>query len=499
MKTRITMLCAAIVATGLWLSCQKMMERDSLEQDRFGNMEMGALFGSSPCYEGTHCTVTLPNDINGFTRTLSADTVYLISGLVRVRNGGQLVIPAGTRILGDANPMSKGFLVIEATGTIQATGSDTCPIIFTSSAAINSRQPGDWGGIAILGEADNNGASDQIIPTISGVNFTAGDVGSGVNDADNSGIFRYVQIHFAGHQPGGDSDPGALLLVAVGTGTQVHHVQITNAANDGFTLRGGKVKLEYVFNFNAQNRDFVITNGNRSEMQFVAAIRKGGTAPAANSGYGLDISSDKATVNTAMPYTHPVISNATILGPGYCSESLTNYEDAVRFFNNGSGSIYNSVFTDYERGLFLEGDDAVANTALGANELQFSYNSMYDMNTIEYDFNATGTWSSVGGCGSGITPSMTQWITGAGTAFCRETGNQIPVGSFSMHESVCEDYCTTFPTFTLGTNSLDGSNFMTWDATGFATPAYRGAFNTSGSWVDSGWMDLCPQQTAYCV
>lgn len=498
MKTRIIMLCTAIVATGLWLSCQKMMERDSLEQDKFGDMEIGALFGSSPCYGDTVCTVTLPNDINGFTRTLHQDTVYLISGLTRVRNGGQLVIPAGTRLLGDANPMNKGFLVIEATGTIQATGSPTCPIIFTSSAPINSRNPGDWGGVFILGEADNNASGSTLALTIGDDLFNAGDVGSGVNDADNSGIFRYVQIHFAGHQPNADSAPGALLLASVGTGTEIHHIQITNPLNNGLTLFGGTAKVEYVFNYEVQNRDFNISFGNRSKMQFIASIRKDAT-PTTNSGYGLDISNDDlASSNT--PLTHPVISNLTLLGPGYCGGDTNDYADAIRFFNNGSGSIYNSVLTGYPGyGLFLDDDDAVGNTALGANELQFSYNSFLTFGISEYGFTTSGSWSSVGGCGSGITPSMTQWITGAGTALCRETGNQIPVGSFSMHESVCEDYCTTFPTFTLGTNSLDGSNFMTWDATGFATPAYRGAFNTSGSWVDSGWMDLCPQQTAYCV
>lgn len=189
MKTLLIKLsCVAVMLVAL--SCQKLGEQDRFG-DKLNDIKIGALLQHcAECYEDSFCTVTLDADINNYTRTLSADTVYLISGVTRVRNNGKLEIPAGTRLLGDVNPVSKGFLVVEATGTIEATGTATCPIVFSSSEDPEERNPGDWGGVFILGEADNNGTSSQLQFVIGGTNFAAGDVGSGVNDNDNSGIFR---------------------------------------------------------------------------------------------------------------------------------------------------------------------------------------------------------------------------------------------------------------------------------------------------------------------
>ena len=39
---------------------------------------------------------------------------------------------------------------------IQAVGTAEAPIVFTSSRAPGSRQPGDWGGLLIVGQAPNN-------------------------------------------------------------------------------------------------------------------------------------------------------------------------------------------------------------------------------------------------------------------------------------------------------------------------------------------------------
>lgn len=181
---------------------------------------------------------------------------------------------------------------------------------------------------------------------------------------------------------------------------------------------------------------------------------------------------------------------------------MANYDYAVLFTNNGSGSIYNSVFTNYPIGLFLDGQDVISNTASGSNELQFSYNSFHGFASgNEYDYLPFISWAADGGCGSGITPSMTQWITGTGTAPCREADNEIPAADFAMDESVCDSYCSGFPSFVLDPlTEMEEANFD-WDSGNDFdhTPEYRGAFDFTGSWIDACWMDLCPQETAYCL
>lgn len=473
------------------ISCQKPSEQ-------FGEQ----LFQSSDRHENTVlsaiCYEVLPAVISA-NRVLDADSAYLISGVVRVTGGATLTAPAGTVFLGDHNVNSKGFLVIEPGSKLDATGTCGDPVVFTSFAAPNSRAPGDWGGLFILGKAKNNLTSEIMAVTIGGSSFTAGNTGTGTNDTDDSGILHYVQIHYAGYQPGSDTDPSALLLASVGDGTDIQNIQLTNTLNDGIRMRGGKAKIDYLFNLDVQNRDFVITHGNRSEMQFVAAVRKTSVSTAGN-GYGLDISSDGSTDILTAPYTNPTISNLTLLGPDYFGVSTTNYENAIRIYNNGAAKIYNSVLTQYSPlapGLFIDGNAAIANTASGTNPLEFAYNSFFGFAT---NFGAqpdpTFTWSTATGCDL----SMANWLgVGTGTFLCVQAGNQISVSSFAMHSSVLGNYCSSFPNYVLASNTLDDANFEDWDATGFTAVEYRGAFPPSGSWVDSCWMNLCPQQTNYCI
>ena len=108
---------------------------------------MFVLFTGSSVF-ASNWTDTLSGSITSNV-TLQSSKRYLMLGTVFVKAGATLNIPAGTQILGDKN--SKGTLVIERGGTINATGSSTSPIIFTSAQPVGSRSAGDWGGVVILG------------------------------------------------------------------------------------------------------------------------------------------------------------------------------------------------------------------------------------------------------------------------------------------------------------------------------------------------------------
>src|SRR5262245_29484967 len=66
----------------------------------------------------------------GFDRTLSADTVYVLTGLYYVESGFSLTIEAGTVIKGDDS--SAGTLVVTRGAQIFAQGTQFRPIVFTS-------------------------------------------------------------------------------------------------------------------------------------------------------------------------------------------------------------------------------------------------------------------------------------------------------------------------------------------------------------------------------
>jgi hypothetical protein len=95
-------------------------------------------------------------------RTLSADTVYQLRGIVQVQNGATLTIQPGTRITGSpisdaANRVSA--LIVMRGARLVAEGTRDRPIVFTSAATggdADPRYPGDWGGLVIVGNATTN-------------------------------------------------------------------------------------------------------------------------------------------------------------------------------------------------------------------------------------------------------------------------------------------------------------------------------------------------------
>src|SRR5690606_10206314 len=106
-----------------------------------------------------------------------------LKGYVYVTNRATLTLSPGTVIVGDT--VLKGALIVERNSRLYAEGTANNPIVFTSGRAPGSRNPGDWGGIILLGNAPTNHATT---PTIEGgVNAQYG----GSIPADNSGILKY--------------------------------------------------------------------------------------------------------------------------------------------------------------------------------------------------------------------------------------------------------------------------------------------------------------------
>ena len=135
-------------------------------------------------------------------RTLKADYVYKLRGLVYVTNGAILTIEPGTKIVGEKG--KNGGLIITRSCKIIADGTPEKPIVFTSEEA--NPQRGDWAGVVLLGNAPTNASfnGQQGIGEIEGgINNSDGlglyGLGASSNPADNSGILRYVRIEYAGY------------------------------------------------------------------------------------------------------------------------------------------------------------------------------------------------------------------------------------------------------------------------------------------------------------
>lgn len=169
------------------------------------------------------------------SRTLRRDTVYQLSGMVRVLNGATLTIEAGTRIEGT----SFSQLAITRDGRIDARGTPLEPIVMSCPGF--SGIP-CWDGLLLQGHAPVLG-DDFSSPPARGNGsagcaqyVTSAGAFGGCDPADSSGILRYLRIEGAQF---------ALHLQGVGSGTIVDFVQ-GHGGSYGFQLDGGSARLKHL-------------------------------------------------------------------------------------------------------------------------------------------------------------------------------------------------------------------------------------------------------------
>lgn len=302
-------------------------------------------------------------------KTLTKDKVWTLKGYVYVPEGVTLTIEEGTLIESDI--AEKGALIIERGGKIMAEGTAQEPIIFTSGN--DFPQPGDWGGIVILGRAKTN----QGEPTIEG---GIGRQFGGTDDDDNSGILKYVRIEYAGVAAFANSEVNALTLGGVGRGTTIEYIQTYYANDDAFEFFGGTVSPKYLVAVATADDDYDFDMGYTGTIQYAISKRDPLFVDGGDAGNGVECDNDGAG-STLTPTTKPTLLNFTLVGPT-SSQSLPNHNLAMRFRRGTNFVVRNSVFYGYMKGgLQIESDITVQSFADGPSE--FTNNIIHSVDTTK--------------------------------------------------------------------------------------------------------------------
>lgn len=189
-------------------------------------------------------------------KTLTADKVWRINGMVTVNNGATLTIEAGTTIIGQAGTgASSSYLVIDKGSKIMAEGTATNQIIFTSETSYDGAAAavGQWGSLVVIG----NAANDQVKPYEVNPSFIAGTS----NMADNSGVLKYVAILNSGITIEENKELNGLSMVGVGSGTLVDHITVAKSDDDCIELWGGTVNLSNLYITGCTDDHFDIDDG----------------------------------------------------------------------------------------------------------------------------------------------------------------------------------------------------------------------------------------------
>jgi len=336
------------------------------------------------------------------TQTVSADIttnttwsgVILLQNKIYVKNNATLTIAPGTIIRGDK--VTQGTLIITRGAKINAQGTSTQPIVFTSNESVGNRNEGDWGGIVILGLARNNQPGG--VANIEGIVPTTDTQYGGAFDNDNSGTIKYVRIEFAGIALEPNKEINGITFGSVGSATTVDYVQVSHSGDDSFEWFGGTVNCKHIIAYRGLDDDFDTDFGYRGKVQFALSIRDKDVSDAPGDSNSFECDNDAAG-STATPKTRPIFSNVTLVGPkGNGSITLPvgeKFEKAFRLRRNSAVSVLNSLVTGWEKGLSIEGAPVVAN--LNGDTMVFVNNVLTNFATPSWNTNNTNTVVNTGG------------------------------------------------------------------------------------------------------
>ena len=167
--------------------------------------------------------------------TLDASILYVLSSSYIVNAGGELVIPAGTKIQAESGGTGVYIAILKG-GKIDIQGTADNPVVISSTAALG----GDWGGLTICGDATTSAGVDAEAEV-------GGFIYGGTNDADSSGSITYLVIKGTGAQINSESQYNGVSLYAVGSGTKIENVSVINGSDDGVEFFGGTVSVSNIY------------------------------------------------------------------------------------------------------------------------------------------------------------------------------------------------------------------------------------------------------------
>jgi hypothetical protein len=341
----------------------------------------------NPQYEEYPDAATVVNVSANITSNVTWTTgkTYKLTGLIYVTNNATLTIQPGVVVKGVYSNTGTA-LIITRGAKLNAVGTATAPIVFTSAKIAGSRAPGDWGGIIMLGKAGFNVNSG--VNNIEGITATTNtEYGGGTSpiNTDSSGSMKYCRIEFPGFVFSPNNEINGLTFGAVGNGTEIDYVQVSYCNDDAFEWFGGSVNCKHLVSFRNLDDDFDTDNGYKGLVQYALGIRDPAIAdnPAISTseGFESDNNAGGTTVASPLDNTSAIFTNVTMVGPSIratLSPTVTvasGYERPLRLRRATQLKVYNSVFMDFKNSfLFVDGSTAVANANATPATLKFKNN-----------------------------------------------------------------------------------------------------------------------------
>lgn len=430
---------------------------------------------------------SIPTDGDGLiTKTfLPNDTIWKIDGVSYVEPGETLTIQAGTFLTsGDFKTYDdplygeqslRGVLVVPKTATLIAKGEANAPIVFTSPNAAGQRNPGDFGGVVILGRAQVNQNNPNLriegIPEPADTDVTYGTYNSTEFNEESSGILEYVRIEFAGFELSEANEINGLTLGGVGSGTTLSHIQVSWGRDDAFEFFGGTVNADHLVALSTDDDDFDFDFGYSGTIQYALSLKDpqstNSTSGGVSDSNGIE-SDNQGTIpyDEGDPKTRPNLLNFTFLGINNSGTAGSKLENGNHWRRASALNITRSIIAGYDIGVGFEDITTTGST--------FSDNVVHGYTTAISVI-------------SGSTPAN---YTGNSTSTAATANSYLRLGN--ILGTVNPFYSTGSP-FNIA-NLVPASTSPAANATG-TTDTYKGAFapgtTATTAWT-AGWTEFQP-------
>lgn len=302
--------------------------------------------------------ITLDASVNHFFQSslVVGEDCNTTQGCTVEVDGPTLTVEAGATVVFD-NASSR--VQINRGANIIANGTLRDPITFTSANTIPALDlvgagpsPQDWGGVMIdgFGITDQCSDDERAAGTCNAQSEGAVSFYGGNDNADSSGVLRFVKIHFAGGLPAGadlGDDLNSLSLFAVGSGTTIDYIDIYAGYDDGIELFGGAVDLKHIVVTDTQDDSIDIDAGWQGNAQYMF-IKHGSLVNASgqrvNMGNGaFESDGEKGDTTAEAPASAPYIANVTVVTTDERSVRDIDESIAIKLDDNIEAKWYNTV------------------------------------------------------------------------------------------------------------------------------------------------------------
>ena len=353
--------------------------------------------------------------------TWTSNNIYVLNQKVVVSSGVVLTIQAGTIIKGTEGSGSlASALIVAQGGKLNATGTATEPIIFTSindnievgqtaGTNLDETNSGLWGGLIVLGYAPSSFSGDVEVVQIEGIpaDDTFGLYG-GDNATDNSGVYQYISIRHGGALIGEGNEINGLTLGGVGYGTLIDNIEVVANVDDGIEFFGGTVNASHLLVW-AQGDDAIDIDQAYSGVIDNAVVVLG-----VNSDHAFEIDGPEGTATGSFTLKNVTIVGNSVTENGeyadYRSGAMGTTENiyAYGFKDSSDVELDNDVVaTNYNDGLLTFGAWEIV-LPTGVSEVTDIF--VNKAATVEVSgFGSTATAVSEGASTVGATTSLLSW------------------------------------------------------------------------------------------